>query len=246
MTSPFQDALREELLQAAHRSVRRRRRGRISAGVAAITAAVGGSLALLWPSPAAADVEVTIRDGIVEVRIVDLITDPGEVREAMDEAGLDAEVVGAPTGPSAVGRFVGVGLLEGDGGQVDPLGSDAYSFDGFRLPEGWEGTLVISVGVPARPGQDYDFGSNALARGEPFACRPLVGRTVAEARAAGDLEGAAVRVGPTMVSMAPVPLDDPAARPYLDWYIAGADATSADSVQLTVQEAPTEEVAPPC
>ena len=109
MTSPFQDALREQLRAAAIRELQRstrRRRVRIGAAIAAVVAAAVGAVAVLSPSPAAAEVEVRIEDGFVEVRLTDLDATPREVEAAMRERDLEVAVVRVPVGPSLVGRFL--------------------------------------------------------------------------------------------------------------------------------------------
>lgn len=241
MTSPFQDALRAELVTAARRD-RRRRRGRIAGAVTAAAAAAAGSVALLWPSPAAADVEVRFRGDDVVVSIVDLQTDPDEVRDAMEDAGLAAEVVGAPTGPSAVGRFAGVSLTAPGPVPVTTSGSDGVTFDGFVVPRDYPGTILITVGVPAEPGQMYDVGTDALAPGEPLACRAVVGRTVADLP---PLSGLEVRVIPQPAS-SPIAIDAPEVDPYLGWYVTGARATSRASVVLLASADPVPRQDPTC
>jgi hypothetical protein len=244
MTSPFKDALRDELRAAAYRDlarVRRRRLGsRIGGAIAAVTAAVAGALTL-WPTTAAADIEITIRNGTVEVRIVDLKTDPREVERAMNRVGLEAQVVGLSTGPSAVGRFVQVGLADGDTEQITKSGDDGHSFDGFTVPERYDGQLVIAVGVASKAGRPYDVGTDASAKGEPLACKPVIGRPV---RAISTRPGVEVLVSPQGVPTAPIPLS--AADPYRAWYVTEALATAEDSVLLVAVSDPVPPEDPPC
>lgn len=229
MTSPFQEALRAELMAAARRDLGRRRRGRLAGALAAASAAVAGSLALLWPSPAAADVEVRFRGDEVEVRIVDLRTDPDEVRSAMREAGLAVDVQGTPTGPSAVGRFVSATVPEG--GEIPvTYGSDGVTFDAFVVQRDYVGTLVIVVGVPASGDELYGFGTDALAPGEPLACQALVGRTVSAVPAVPGVEVQVLPLGVTAGSGGPIELDDPRAAPFTSWYVTEVRTTSRRSI----------------
>jgi hypothetical protein len=48
------------------------------------------------------------------------------------------------------------------------------------VPVGWRGHLVLQVGRPAAPGEAYAAFSDALAPGEPLACRRLLGMAPAE------------------------------------------------------------------
>ena len=245
MTSPFQEALGAELRAAAYRDLERRRRRRlrtrVGAAFAAVVAAVTGTFAL-WPSAASAGIDVRVRDGNLEVRIVDLQTDPREVAREMEAHGLPVEVMGIPTGPSAVGRFVSLRLDEG----VIPItrsGSDGYSFDGFIVPDDYPGKLLIGVGVEAKRGQGYDYGSDALAPGEPMACQDVIGLRVSEVEAP---EGIDLVVFPVPATVGAIDLDDPAADPYRDWYVRSADAMSASQVFLTASPDPVPHKDPPC
>ena len=244
MTSPFQDALREELRTAAHRSLRRRRWRWVSAIVAALGAAAG-SLVVFWPNPVVADVDVEIRDGWVYVESFEDLTDPEEVRRVLAEAGIDAEVQALPVGPSVVGKFTGFGFL---GGEQDDIVADQVGapVKGFRFREGYTGKLVIGVGVPAEPGQGYEYQSDALAPDEPFECRDIVGMTVADAATAGELTGATVRLVTEGFAKGPIQLDSPAAQPYLGWYITRALAGSPSDVDLWVRAEPVPDQPPPC
>lgn len=240
MTSPFKEALREELRAAAVRDLarqtrRRRLRAAAGAAIAAVAAAVG-AVTFVGTSPAAADIEVTIRNGQVAVRILDLATTPDEVREAMEEAGLAVDVDGAPVGPSMVGRFIDVRLeIPGDN-RIEQLGSDGNSFDGFIIPENWDGDLEIRVGEKADPGEPYAAGADAFADGEPLHCLPLIGRTLNDVRDGLPDLNIMVR-GP---GGKPVSLDSPAADEFATWFVTGGRAVSATDVFLQVDpQAPT-------
>jgi hypothetical protein len=244
MTSPFQDALREELLAAARRDLQRspRRRGRIAAAVAALAAAIAGSVAILLPSAASADVEVRVEDGVVEVRVRDLDTTATEVGDALAAKGLPARVVGVSVGPSLVGRFVGVTILADPAQPIEQLSDDGFGFDGFRVHQGWSGQLVVEFGRAARAGERYAVGSDAFADGEPLHCTGVLGATLAVAGATlDDLQVDAVpdgRIG------GPLPVGSPDLAPDAGWFVHGARAVAADHVILEIgpdAPAPAEE-----
>ena len=237
MTSPFHEALREQLRAAAVRDLQRKHRPwrRILGAVTAVMGAATAAVAVLTPSPAAADIEVTIEHGRVEVRIVDLVTSPDEVQEELDEEGLPVTVSGVPVGPSNVGRFVAVQLEVPDGRTIEQLGGDGGGFDGFVIPEGWPGTLLIEVGVPAPPGEPYTSGSDAFAPEEPLHCVDIRGRTVVDAgRLLPDLEVVRVRAA----TQDAVDLADALEGELAGWYVVGARALAADHVLLEVQASP--------
>lgn len=243
--SPFQSALREELRAAAIRDLRRRRTRRRSgflASAVAALAAIFGAITVITVDPAAADVEVRIRDGLVEVRIVGEGTTPDEVREAMEDAGLRVVVDGPPVGPSLVGRFVLVQLDDPSAREVEYLDSDGYGFDGFVVPEGWSGRLLIRVGARADGDETYEVGSDAFAAGEPLDCA-REGTMLRDLRTALDELNVTVRAP----GLAPIPLTDQAPGQFADWYVVSASALSAADVLLLVQEEqPTPAAGDPC
>jgi hypothetical protein len=180
--------LRGELVRAA---ARRRARGRsLALSVTALLLLVA-TVALARPVPALADVDVEVRAGRLFVRLVDLEHRPDHIEGVLRGVGLDASVVAAPVGPSRVGRFVGALDDAALAAEVHRLGADRDSFGGLSVPLRWPGHLDLRVGRPAEAGEPYAVFSDALAPGEPLACRPLLGRPVAEvlpALASLDLE----------------------------------------------------------
>jgi hypothetical protein len=239
MTSPFQDALREELLAAARRDLQRasrRRRGRIGAAVAAAVASVAGGIAILVPSPAAAEVEVRVDHGVVEVRLKDLDTSADEVRAALSAKGLRARVVGVPVGPSLVGRFVGVEITQDPDQPIERFADDGFGFDGFRVHEGWAGELVLDFGRAAGRGEPYGAGSDAFAAGEPLHCSGTYGASLADAE--GRLRRLQVEVVPEGRIGGPLALDAPELAPDADWFVRGARALAADHVLLQIGPTP--------
>lgn len=172
MTSPFERALRDELMTATRRPPRRRVARSGLAGVLAVaaTALLIGSSLLGDPTPAGADVEVTHENGRVIVRLTDLANTPEAIEAALDPEGLDIHVASAPVGPSNVGRFVGQLTTDADIVDLDYIRVDGVTFMGFSLPEHWDGSLTLLLGRAAGPGEVYETSSNAFAPGEPLAC----------------------------------------------------------------------------
>lgn len=154
----------------------------------------------------------------------------------MRERDLEVEVVRVPVGPSLVGRFVGVDIPDVPGQPVETFREEGVGFQGFRVPEGWPGELVIQFGSKASPGEDYGVGSDAFAEDEPLHCEGVQGSTLAAAR--GALEGLSVRVLPEGFAGAPFALDAPEAAQYASWFVVAARTFSADAVLVQLSEAP--------
>jgi hypothetical protein len=169
--------LRRELVRAAARRRSRSRSLVLTIGALVASAAL---LVVSGPGPALADVQVEVQGGRLLVRLVDLEHRPEHIEGVLRGLGLDASVVDAPVGPSQVGRFVGT-LDDSDlATDLRRLGAAKATFQGFSVPVGWTGRLDLRVGRPAGPGESYAVFSDALAPGEPLACRPLLGRPADE------------------------------------------------------------------
>ena len=176
----FFDRLGDELDAAARRPPRRPAAPLLAAAAAVVAVAALG-FAVARPEPASADVDVSVRGGLVHLRLVDAEHDPEAIEAAAAGAGLDVAVEAVPAGPSQVGRFL---MLEQRGerpGELRPLDADGDTFAGFVLPVGWDGTLQLRVGRPARAGEGYVTFTNAESAGEPLACTGIGGATPAEA-----------------------------------------------------------------
>ena len=232
---PFKQALREELLRAAARGPRRRRWPMVAA-VGAIAAAAGSWL-VLDTSPATADVEVRFTAGGIEVLLTDRTTTIEEVQEVFEDAGLDVRVDAVPAGPSNIGRFVGL-LFDGPVEEVTNLRGldrDGNAFSGFTVEDRWEGTLVLSMGRPARPGEPYALASDAFADDEPLDCSGILGRPLRGSLAR--LEDLTVRIEPSPEGFLGPLLDlTPAtAEEYGSWIVTSGDAFAPDEVILRLQ-----------
>ncbi|MEO7573508.1 MAG: hypothetical protein ABIX10_13830 [Acidimicrobiales bacterium] len=193
------------------------------------------ALALFDPSPAAADVEITVENGRVEVLLTDLTSTPEDVGQAFTDAGLDARIEGLPAGPSNVGRFVQVRIEGGDLQPIERIEEGKTAFMGFSLPEDWNGTLVISLGRPTNNAEPYAVASDAFATGEPLHCGDVLARTIGES--VDRLDGLSVRVQPLNEGslVPPIPLDALDLAKYGAWYVISGSALSQDEVLLQLQ-----------
>jgi hypothetical protein len=241
VSGPLIPGLGEELAAAADRMHRRRRRR--------YQAAAAGSLAVLFAGavlatttfeakPASADVRITERNGRVEVLLTDLEARPQVVEDALRDADIDADVVSVPVSPSIVGRFVNLQASAGRS-DLEPLDGDITTARGFSVPEGFVGHLELTLGRPARPGEDYAVGGNALSADEPLACRSLQGHPVSElldvAAADTDLDFLIRPIDPTgTIPPAGLPIAELASSPVAGWKIAYLQTLQPDQVLVTV------------
>jgi hypothetical protein len=232
MTAPaWPSQLRQELVQAAdRRRVRRRRRPLQAAG--AVLAVVLSALAIVsGPSPALAEVRVERAGDRVVITLLEAAEDPHRVEAALQAAGFDAAVEAVPTGPSAVGRFVGTADTAELPAELVQVDGSPTAFVAFSLPIGWAGSLRLHVGRPAAPHEPYRAFTDALAPGEPLACLPLVGARAAGAAAL--VAGRADRVDLRRLdvpSAAPLVAPDVRSGPFADWRVHRADAIAPGRV----------------
>lgn len=236
MTTSFPTSIREQLLAVAHAERRRRRRTRVAAALAGVVAAISGGFVALGSSPAAADVEVTVREGIVTVRLTDLDANPREIGRALRAHHIEAEVREVPTGPSQVGRFLSVGVDPGASRIVNETGGGRES-SSFTIAEGWDGELTIAIGRRAAPGERYGAGTSAFAEHEPLHCAGVQGRRLAEVEARLRGDGRSVEVvvdadGPRRLPLAEAVQDEP------DLVVTAASMFSANEVLATVAAVP--------
>lgn len=209
---------------------RRWRRARVLAAAAAVLAVIAVGVERQQGTAAAA-VEVIRVDGAIIVRIVDLEARADEVTEAARDAGIHLEVTSVPVGPSNVGRFVAADLSSLPE-PVTSTGSDGRSFDGVRIPDGWDGQVAVQLGRHAEPGEDWAVLSDATAASEPLACTAVIGATVAEVQAAVADAGLNARwftYEPTGGAVERGPQDIDAVD---GWVVVAADAVSPDEVVI--------------
>lgn len=230
MGPPLIPGLGDELTVAAGRLHRRRRRRFQTATAGALAVVFVGAMAvtaIVDAPPAAAGVEITERDGRVEVRLTDVETRPEVVEDALRDADIDAEVVDAPVGPSLVGRFVYYETA--DSSQLEPIDGIGVTFTSFSVPAGFPDRLELTLGRPARAGEPYAFTGNALSAGEPLACLDLLGRPARDlVTVAAEHPGVELRVLPG--TGAPVPVEQVTTAPFADWPIVAINATAPDAV----------------
>lgn len=197
--TPFKDALRAELVAAGERQARtasRRRSSRALAAAAVMAAMLAGGLAFGVGRARLAQADLRVErvgdDVVILLREDDV--DPDELEKAAREADIDLTVEEIVASPSEVGRFFGA-----SGRPPPPADFEIYEnglFKGLRLPEAWGGSITVTYGRKAKPGEPYDQSASAMAPGEPLACMPLFGvdGQVAAARIAKALKGKDVRV----------------------------------------------------
>jgi hypothetical protein len=247
----FVAALRADLVRAAIRQHRRRRARRAWAlrAAAVVILAVSGEalLGAVTPSPASADVQIEVVDGRVAVTLEDLEHRPDLIEAAIRSTGLDVRVIAVPVGPSGVGRFIGDASSGDEPDELVALDAGRGSFAGFSVPLGWAGRLELRVGRPARGDEPYAAFADALAPGEPLACRPLIGRPAAQV--ADDLAESSLDVvfeageGPGLELLAAGRV---AGSRYARWPVAGVDATSHHRVVVRLRPGPPPSSPPAC
>jgi hypothetical protein len=182
----FFDTLEAQLGDGLERTVRRRaaRRRMLERGAGLAVALIAISAAVLFVNGrdvAEAGVSVETEGGLVYIRLTDVEYRPDVIEDAAGAAGLDVSVRSVPTGPSLVGRFVGF-TEEGEGaGLLKELNADGASFTGFVLPSGYDGSLHLEVGRPAKDGEPYEASTNALSEHEPLACTGILGASAPDA-----------------------------------------------------------------
>lgn len=240
MNPPLIPGLAEELTAAAWRLHRRRLRRLRAAAVGSVAAVFLGTVAVattLDAPPASAGVQITERDGRVEVLLTDVETRAGVVEDALEDAGLDADVVAVPVSPSLAGQFVGLSGST-DGREIVPLDGNDVAAPGFSIPVDYPGHLELQLGRPARSGETYRALGNALSAGEPLACLDVLGLSLRDlAAVADDHPDLALTIAP-YDDDGPVggafSFEEALAGPYADWLVAEATAIAADGVLIEV------------
>ncbi len=163
----FKDDLEQQLVAAARRqslataakSARRSRMKPVLAvafSIAVVVVGVFGVSTLFGSKPAAADaISITQLEDAVEIRVVDVVSDPDAVIAKLEgELGISAEMLATPGPDVLIGQINAVGSI----GPVEPdIEVDA---DGLvqlvTLPVGFSGTLIIEYGRKAEPGEIYE------------------------------------------------------------------------------------------
>ncbi|MEO8693868.1 MAG: hypothetical protein ABI658_10140 [Acidimicrobiales bacterium] len=237
IADPYKAALRQALVGAVEtKLVRERRRARLrraALAMAAIVAVVATVITVALPEDRAeATLEIDQRDGMIVVRLVDFENRPEQIVGALRNAGINAEVDPVPVGPSNVGHFVGSSST--DGGGLTIYHDTRFSFSSFAIPQEYKGLVRLKLGRRAAPGELWHAASDATAKGELLACRPIRGLTPAEATPLVD-------DAPATLSWLPAgggPLAPGAELqpPYNTWRVVDALSPSAGLVSIIVTE----------
>jgi hypothetical protein len=127
--------------------------------------------------------------------IIATVTDPYAAQASLDaafkQAGLDIEVTLVPASPSAVGTVVAISGPS-KGPQIEALtggscvtggGGPGRCPIGVKIPRDFTGSAAITLGRPAKSGEQYESTNDAFAPGEVLHCSRLLGKTVAVASA---------------------------------------------------------------
>jgi hypothetical protein len=233
--------LADELGRAAvrqHRQRRRRLRATAVGVVATVAVAAGVLTATVDAPPAAAGVEIEVRNGRIFVRLTDLEARAGLVEAVLRDAGIDAGVTAEPVGPSNLGRFV---QSRSDLPEAEQLDLRRGTYATLVVPTGHRGRLTIVIGRPAEPGERYVTSSDAVAPGEPLACLDVLGRPARQlAEIAEDRPGVTIEAdafgtdasGAHVIVASAIPASSIASSPYADWIVIDAQATAADRVKV--------------
>jgi hypothetical protein len=232
---PLIPGLGEELTAAAGRLHRRRRRRlqlATAGAMAVVFVAAMAVTATIDAPPAAAGLEITERNGRIDVRLTDVETRPEVVEHALEDANIDAEVVAAPVSPSLVGRFVSLAATESDL-QIEWVDGDGSTAAGFSVPIGFSGHLELTLGRPARNGEGYVAQGSALSAGEPLACSDLLGHPALDlAEIAAEHPNIRFDVRPQGEGGVepPVPVVELTTGPYANWRILEVKAVAPEAV----------------
>ncbi len=163
----FKDDLEQQLVAAARRqnlaaAAKAARPSRmkpvlvVAFSMAVIVGGVFGASTLFGTKPVAADaVTVTELEDRVEIRVVDVVTDPDAVAAKLeDELGIPAEMLALPVPPALVGQVTSVGNTGPVEADVEVDANDLVKL--VTLPVGFSGTLIIEYGRKAEPGEIYE------------------------------------------------------------------------------------------
>ncbi|MEW1841167.1 hypothetical protein AB0392_24765 [Nonomuraea angiospora] len=171
----------------------------------AVAAAVLG--VVVWPQPAAAlEFARSGKDYIVTVK--DVYASPEKYAEEFRMRGLPVTLQLEPVSPSLVGKVVGgQGVTSGERPtpQIEPIPDpNCPAFEDpctvkLRIPADLRGPAGVTLGRPARAGEDYTTTGEISAPGEVLHCVPYMRMTIGRLRgelAKRGLEIDSFRVGP--------------------------------------------------
>ena len=191
---PYVRELRSELVHGIDRARSRRVRGRVALAAAAAAAAVALTLGLWLPDGGGGSsaLAVTKQDGWITLRIADATADPDQMTAELRAAGIDGEVTVRPVSPSLVGRWAAVETRPSaaakpgeavsvtelidepprarDAADVERLLSIDFDPDALRVPEDFDGGVLLTAGREPRGDELYAESGSAFAPGEPLHC----------------------------------------------------------------------------
>lgn len=119
-------------------------------------------------------------DGSRVVTLIDPRDSSDAIARALTAAGIRTETIGVASGPSRVNTVVSIAI---DRAMRISLTSQPGT---ITLLAGFDGTVLLTVGVPTSPGQPYGTPSDPFAIGEPMAGFDEFHSAAAVARAAKD------------------------------------------------------------
>jgi hypothetical protein len=184
-------------------------------------------------APSASAAVAFTRDGNdYIVTVTDPESDSAHLTAALKDKGFDITMRTVPVSPSLVGALVEKDFPSG----TQPLQSlhngpclpgDRCPI-GFRVPIDFHGKTTMVFGRQARPGETYVVATSSRARGERFACQPLVGKPVPDAVRTITATG-------VTVTYRGIPGDTQNPTAYKARYVAEIEALSPSQVELLTQ-----------
>lgn len=245
--TPFEAALRAELVAGIERHERRRRRRRAvarrGAGMLAVLVAVAAAVVgvlpgSLGPDPVQSEpLHIVRAEGAVVVKVGDLEADPDAIRRQLREAGLGAvEIDVVPAAPHQVGRFMRVGGMTPTFESLNGPGPEYTSF--VVTPGVAAEGLTLLLGREPRPGEAYSQPVDAFGPHGPLHCSVLWNARVADALGEVERLGLDARWD----TIAPQSDVDPHTIP--DHRIAMAALTGPNQIVFMTSPGPVEEHTP--
>ena len=232
----------------------RRPRGRVAfASCAAFLACVLAAVVVIAepPAPTVPADGSSLHASVVSFRyptrgpdenyITATVTAPFAAQSSLDAAfraaGLDITVSLVPASPSAVGTVVEISEPS-SGPQIEALsggtcvtggGGPGNCPVGLKIPRDFTGSGAVTLGRPARSGEDYESSNSAFAPGESLHCSALIGATVATASSALASRG----ITPRWQSLSGAGAPPPATSPTATATVTSATSTTASNTSST-------------
>jgi hypothetical protein len=158
-----------------------------AAAAGTIAAVVLSATPGLNPAPADAVAFRTAASGDIIATVTDPFAAQAQLDAAFARQGLKITVNLLPVSPSIVGTVLGTGESAGAGAQIKSLqgghclqGGGGCSI-GIEVPKDFTGEGSITLGRPAKVGEQYESAASIFAPGEPLHCSGLLGAKVSTA-----------------------------------------------------------------